>query len=210
MRKDPDQSDRALLDEFLAGNSEAAETVLMRYEGLLRAYLTRRLRHGDLVEEALQETFCRLLQNASRLARHPRLEGWLFTVARNVSVDMLRRQRRVAATFVRMGEAGVEHGMPDGGLLPPEAELRRRELSRLILSALRDLPEAERQVFLLRTQFQVSFREIAVRQDAPINTVLSRMHRALKKIRARLVAEGWDDGGERGSRRRPGRKGGTR
>ena len=200
MHEDADNSDGAQLDEYISGNSEAAEALLVRYEGILRAYLTRRLRDADLVDDALQETFCRLLQNVSRLARHPRLEGWLFAVARNVSADTLRRQRRAAATFVRMGDSGLENGIPDAGLSPPEAELRRRELSILVLGAMHLMPEPERQVFLLRTQSQMSFREIASRQNAPVNTVLSRMHRALKRVRRVLEAEGWADGKRGGAR----------
>lgn len=191
VHEEPDQSDRTLLVQYLRGSREAAEVVLVRHERILRAYLSRRLTDPELVEEALQETFLRLLENAASLVRHPRLEGWLFLVARNVSADILRLRRRSSALSTPMGDCGLEDGIRDRRSHTPDVELRRRELSRLVLRAVDCMPDAERQVFLLRTQFQLPFREIAQRQDAPINTVLSRMHRALRRIRRVLEAAGW-------------------
>jgi RNA polymerase sigma-70 factor (ECF subfamily) len=183
-------SDAALLDGYLSGSRTAAAAIFARYGRPLRVFLLRRLRDEDLAEEALQETFCRLLERARQLVDHPRLQAWLFSVARNVSADILRCRRQRSAR-----ESGLPGNLESRALDPvqdrPETGLRSREFSELVLRAMRRMPEAERRVFLLRTQSTLSFREIALRLDAPINTVLSRMHRALKRIRGVLVQEGW-------------------
>jgi len=183
--------DKVLLRRYLSGDRGAAGTIFLRYRGLILRYLLRRLRDKDLAEESLQETFCRMLERARELQEHPRLGAWLCTVARNVSADLLRRKAGRAAPFPDASRDGAEER--DRRASPPEAEFRSGELNRLFLRALDDLPDLERRVFLLRTQSMLPFREIARKLDAPLNTVLSRMHRAMKRIRRALEREGWSE-----------------
>ncbi|HVR73128.1 MAG TPA: sigma-70 family RNA polymerase sigma factor [Planctomycetota bacterium] len=183
--------DSALLDRYVAGDRRGAAILFIRYRQPLLAYLRRRLGSPDLAEEALQETFCRLLEGAKRLARHPRLEAWLYAVAHNVAVDVKRRRRRRAASFSDIWEDGSESKLLDPAASGPEAVLKSRELSRTLLEAIRALSAPERKVFLLRTESALPFREIAARLGAPLNTVLSRMHRAMNKVRVAMVRGGW-------------------
>ena len=191
MQGEPSPSDRCLLKLHLSGDKHAVATLFARYQGALFNYLLRRLHDPDLAEETLQETFCRFLEKARWLAHHPRLEGWLFAVARNVSADVARRRRVRATPFSDVWEEHLEAGLEDRHELLPERCLQSRELNLLIVRILKDLPDQEREVFLLRTQSMLSFREISGQLGAPLNTVLSRMHRALKRIRKTMRQAGW-------------------
>jgi RNA polymerase sigma factor (sigma-70 family) len=116
----------------------------------------------------------------------------------------MRRRRGAAASLTGMGGAGLEAVLEDRSGPGPEGKLESRELNRLVLDAIRRLPAAEREVFFLRTQAMLTFREIALRLDAPLNTVLSRMHRAMQRIRKAMVRAGWTPPLE-ADRLRPGR-----
>jgi RNA polymerase sigma-70 factor (ECF subfamily) len=191
MQGEPSPSDRSLLKLYLSGDKHAVATLFARYEKPLFHYLLRRLQDPDLAEETLQETFCRFLERARWLDQHPRLEGWLFSVARNVSADVCRRRRVRAAPFSDVWEEHLEAGLEDRTGAQPETSFQSRELNLLIVRILKDLPEQEREVFLLRTQSLLSFRDISRELGAPLNTVLSRMHRALKRIRRAMIQAGW-------------------
>ena len=197
----PPPTDSACLESYLSGDKEGAQTLINRYERSLLLYFLRRLRRRDLAEEGLQETFTRLLERAKDLVSHPRVEAWLFAVARNVSVDVLRRRKSRAASFSELSLTGVEPGLQGPDRQSPDRRLESRELSAVVREVMRQMPAPEREVFLLRTEAMLPFREIAKRVDAPLNTVLSRMHRAMKRVRRAVVDEGWAEG------RSPGRLG---
>ena len=131
-----------------------------------------------------------MLERARLLLRHPRIGAWLYAVARNVSADMLRARSSEAVLFSGLAGGDGPQGVHLADSLEPRPEHRARsgELSRLILRALGEMNAEERGVFLLRTQSTLSFREISEKVGAPLNTVLSRMHRALGRIR-RIVTE---------------------
>ena len=191
MSFDPSEPDAALLDRYLAGDRSGADILFARYQRALFDFLLRRLGDPELAEESLQETFLRLLQKARVLVEHPRIEAWLFAVARNVAADVARRRKNGAHLFTSLGSDGFEAGLADREGLGPEGDFQSRELNHVIVEALRALSPAEREVFLLRTQAMLSFKEIAARLHAPLNTVLSRMHRALKRIRKDMSRAGW-------------------
>jgi RNA polymerase sigma-70 factor (ECF subfamily) len=186
-------SDGALLESYVSGDPRAAALLFQRHKDALWRYLLRKLKDTDLAEEGLQETFLRLLEQARKLVSHPRLEAWLFSVARNVSVDLQRGLRHRAASFSQLEGSGSHLPLTDSSSSLPEARLSSRELSMAILRAVQGLPDAEREVFLLRTQAQLPFRAIAEELGAPLNTVLSRMHRALQRVRRALGQEGWPE-----------------
>ncbi len=200
MHEELSPSDGSLLTRYMSGDRRGAEVLFGRYQRPLLSYFLRRLGRKDLAEEGLQETFCRLFEQAPRLVEHPRLDAWLFTVARNVSADVYRRRRDRAASFSDLREGGIETGIAGPAAVLPDARLESRELNDLLLRTLRDMPAPEREVFLLRTQSALSFREIAAKAGAPLNTVLSRMHRAMKRVRRAMTRDGWAEPQARGRR----------
>ena len=109
-----------------------------------------------------------------------RFSGWLFGIANNLAVDLLRH-RRVHRNYFHDDEAALTtvsdyHSAAD-------AEVESAELARLVEKALQQLPEKQRQVFLLRQHSEMNFREISDLLDEPLNTVLSHMHSALENLK---------------------------
>lgn len=188
-------TDRELLAAYVAGDRRGAQALFARYRQPLEGFFLRRLGQRDLAEDGLQETFVRLLARAAKLVSHPKLDAWIFAVARNVAADAGRlRQARGSARPIRPDGASPE--VPCTGLgASPDSRLESSELSALVRRVMDEMTSQEREVFLFRTQASLSFREIAERVQAPLNTVLSRMFRAMKRLRRELVREGWIDPG---------------
>ena len=90
-------SDSDLLTRFRGGDGQALDTLLERYEAVLFPFLLSLLKDHHQAEDALQETWCRVLQNVERVD-WSHLRGWLFTVAYHEAMLLKRRQKARQAT----------------------------------------------------------------------------------------------------------------
>ena len=146
----------------------------MMLESLLGEYgdrvyrFVQRMVGPSWAEDLTQDTFLRALKSEYKGGRKG---AWLFSIAHGVCVDHLRR-KKVEREKLR--------------LVAKEAAY---ESSSDILELLSDLPFEQRQVFLLREEANMSFKEIAELLDCPIGTVLARMHYAMDKLKKKLVLE---------------------
>jgi RNA polymerase sigma-70 factor (ECF subfamily) len=172
-------SDEALMMAYRRGESKAFDELLLRYRTPLFSTLRRLVGDRALAEDLFQETFLRVIQHAGRYDAGRKFSGWVFRIARNLAVDALR-QRGVR----REEELDEEHQDPAGG---PDRALARAEQGEAISRALELLPLEQREVFLMREWAGLSFKEIAEVTESPLNTVLGRMHLAVKKLRACLA-----------------------
>ena len=159
---------------------------------LVRAFLDLRERllgtawyvlgNREDAKEAVEEGFLKCWRRRADAARHARIEAWIFSVVLNAARDMRRRR-----TVRRADSLPVEDAMPAQVKEPdPAVEAGRREQLDRVRAALLDLPEAEREVFLLRQNGDLPFTEIAGIVGAPVGTVKSRMRLALLRLRTVL------------------------
>jgi RNA polymerase sigma-70 factor (ECF subfamily) len=116
--------------------------------------------------------------------------SWLFRIAHNLMIDRIRKNR----PLVSFDAPVTEDGAPLGDLLPserlgPDFESGGRALGLRIEAAAADLPPEQREVFWLRMQGGLSFKEIAKVQRCSINTALARMQYAVSKLRKELAGE---------------------
>jgi RNA polymerase sigma-70 factor (ECF subfamily) len=191
-----ERTDEDLLAAFQAGDVEAFERLLRRHRGPLFTFLLRMVGDRQKAEDLTQEAFLRLVRAAGRWEQRARFQTWLYTIARNLCVDQSRRDRfrRVDSLDAQVpssdgdGPPLVEH-IPGDGPLPDRAAdsaLVRPALER----ALGALPAEQREVFLLREQAGLPFKEIAELVGINENTVKSRMRYALEGLRKHLTAAG--------------------
>ena len=183
-------SDAELLSGFCQGDEKAFETLYHRYRKLLYGYLNN-LCGGNTAEadEVFEETWLRVIHKAPDYRDDGKFSAWLFRISRNIFIDRLRRNRPEM-----VAEVEVEHVLEDAATeFSPEREAGAADLKRMIAQALAELPPEQREVFLLREEEELSFREIAEIQGCSLGTVLSRMRYALKSLRSFLT--GIDTGG---------------
>ena len=148
------------------------------------------LGHRDDANEAVQEAFVRCWRARGRVRgvvndEHGAvtdLDAWIFTVVLNTSKD-LRRRRRVRRAEALPTEETMHPVSPEPG---PVAVAERRDALARIRALIHTLPDAEREVFLLRQNGDLTFEAIAATLGAPVGTVKTRMRAALRRLREAL------------------------
>ncbi|MGD8861788.1 MAG: RNA polymerase sigma factor [Myxococcales bacterium] len=185
--------DDELLDRFRAGDGEAFGALLTRYRGPLYNFALRTLRDPEAASDVLQDTFTRVIQRADTFDKRSKFSTWMYTVARNLCIDHMRKQKHRRHASLDAPAAGHS----DGGA--PLAERvaagdpgvdRRAEAPALrerIAAAVEALPDEQREVFLLRQLQQMPFAQIAEVTGAPENTIKSRMRYALERLQQALA-----------------------
>lgn len=128
---------------------------------------------GDsaLADDITSDTFVRAWTSRGSI-REATLKAYLFTIARNLYRDHLRRNRRYQE---------LEESMPDAS---PSLESRTEHKAELsaVIDGLRALSEADRAALLMRVQEEMSYEEIAQALDLPLSTVKVKVHRARMKL----------------------------
>lgn len=170
-------SDEDLIGRILNGDEVALGDVYARYEGLLHSVAKHILRDAGAVEEVLQDTFYQLWRVAASFdSARGSLGCWLLVMARNRSIDHLRRRPPAA------GEE-VTTTLP-GSVLDIESFVASNEMARRVRAALRDLPEAQRVAMELAYFEGLTQSEIAIRTGKPLGTVKTRLKTGLASLKA--------------------------
>jgi RNA polymerase sigma-70 factor (ECF subfamily) len=175
------EAEAALIGQAQAGDREAfGELMRSHYPSLVRvAY--RICGDPNLAEDAAQEAFIRAWQRLDAYRPLSPLRNWLYRIAVNVTLDMLRRQR---GTDKELESLPIHDPQPG-----PEASLVKKERAALVQGAILSLTPAGRVVLVLREYGELSYQEIAEALDIPLGTVMSRLNYARKSLREYLETQ---------------------
>lgn len=141
------------------------------------------LGNRDDAHDAAQETFIKCWRARDTVDSIVNLRAWIFRVAMNTATDLQRSAWKRKAKPLAEGEAMY----PSSSAPPGESLERREELDRL-RSALSQLRQEEKEVFLLRQNGELTYEAIAEMRHLPVGTVKTQMRSALQKLRKALVA----------------------
>ena len=183
---------RATIASAQAGSPEAYRALLDAYGPRLYGYFYRATGSHHDSEDLLGELMLRLVRRLESYDDRGRFEPWVFRIAANMVRDRIRRTKtRPTPTSLSVEDAG---GVPLGDQLagkyqPVEAGALTAEASTQLRAAMEKLDERTREMILLRHFSEMSFREIAELLGCPLGTVLARVHRGLKSLRAIMGAE---------------------
>jgi RNA polymerase sigma-70 factor (ECF subfamily) len=136
---------------------------------------------GDelIAEDAAQETFIRAWQNLSSYRPQTPLRNWLYRIAFNAGMDMLRKEKRILPNAIE--DLNLNDGQP--GL---EFQILQHERTQLVQKAILSLPDASRAVLILREYEELSYQDISSTLDIPVGTVMSRLNYARKLLKDKL------------------------
>ena len=156
----------------------------------LRNFIRRRVPDPADAEDIVQEVFYELVEANRLLMPIEHVTGWLFRVARNRIIDLLRKKRPEAFSDAAVeGEGGEMLQIED--LLPspdagPEALYFRHVLLDELELAIDELPEEQHDVFVAHELEGRSFKDLAAETGVNLNTLLSRKRYAVLHLRERL------------------------
>jgi len=179
-RSPADASDEALVEQVRAGSVKAGEELARRYYQPLVRYLQRLTGSDHLAEELHQQSWLSVLEHMHRFdasASAGGFKAWLFRIATNKAHDHWRSAGR---------ERSAKEGLrlvTDEALPAADHRMEGTEQEEKLRRAIEQLPEAQRQVLMLRYYSNLKFVEIAQVVGCPLNTALGRMHKAMLKLK---------------------------
>ena len=185
-----DIQEQRLVDAARGGDEAAFEQLVRQYEKRVLALTNRMCRNPEDAAEAAQEAFLSAWQGLKFFRGDSSFSTWLYRLASNACVDLLRREgRHQAAAGPSLNDEEVKLDVPDTAATPHEAA-EKQELREQIEKGLRALSPDHRQVLVLREMHQLSYDEIAQTLDIDVGTVKSRISRGRKQLRNFLLSSG--------------------
>ena len=185
-----DPTDEALVRSVLSGDRDRFELLVERYQTRLVNYLYRMVRNLEEAHDLTQEVFIRVYQALDRYDSQYRFSTWLFRVAQNAAIDVIRKRRIQLVPLTRRADEGsestVDLELPDGQPSALET-LQGRELDASIRSAIDALPWEYRELILLRHYGELAYEEIAELKAMPLGTVKNKLFRARQMLKQQLV-----------------------
>jgi RNA polymerase sigma-70 factor (ECF subfamily) len=177
-----EETDSQLVTRYRRGQVDALEWLVERYRRSLFGFIYNMTRGREEAEEVFQEVWFRAIRKID-MYREDNFCGWLIRIAHNMVIDRSRR---------RKPDVSLDEEKEDGtGLLgkiaakeaDPGSRAVAGDTANRIARAVATLPSEQKEVFLMRVQADLSFKEIAKAQKVSINTALARMQYALSKLR---------------------------
>lgn len=178
------ETDAALLRRYRRGEVEAFDQLYQRHRVGLYRFLCSLSGDAALADEVFQETWLSLIRSQVEQRDSVLFKTFLYQIARNRLIDHWRHQGRHQGREEAYEEA--LHARLDDAPGPDQQWVEGRERQRL-QRALQELPEEQREVFLLRAEADLEVHEIAELTRAPAETVKSRLRYAIQKLRRLLV-----------------------
>ena len=165
---------------------EFLRALVGQYQFRLVRYFIYLLGKRDSVDDLVQETWLRVLERGSSYDGRSRFEPWLFTIARNLAIDHMRKRRVFSIDSNHSPEQELEALTPVSNAPSPFEQAARTEDAQRLAHSLQMLEPIYREALVLRFQEDLSLQEMAGVIGASVSTVSSRIYRGLAALRAQL------------------------
>lgn len=176
-------SDIELINAYIAGDEHAFEVLLNRHKRRVWSHIYLMVRDREVTEDLFQETFIKVVNHlkGGRYNEEGKFLPWVVRIAHNLVIDHFRRNKKMP--LVRSNEDYDVFG----GVAQPGKNVEERLVNAQVDDDVRrlieKLPPEQREVVVMRTYLNMSFKEIAEYTDVSINTALGRMRYALINMR---------------------------
>jgi RNA polymerase sigma-70 factor, ECF subfamily len=184
------ESDAALMLRVKQGDSDALAGLVDRYKQPVLNLVYRMLHDATEAEDVAQTVFLHVHRSAPRYEASAKFSTWLFTIARNLCLNELRRRSRHPAESMDATHPDQEdqprQQFEDRSALPPPDHLLHGELAAKIEEALAALPENQRLAILLCRQDELSYEEISHILGCSLSATKSLIHRGRETLKQQL------------------------
>jgi RNA polymerase sigma-70 factor (ECF subfamily) len=188
MPRDPLAADEDLMLAYRGGNAAAFDELYRRHKAPLYRYLVRQCRDAAVAEELFQDIWSNLIRARASYTVTARFTTYLYRLAHNRLIDHYRR--RAPAAIVSFDDEDAAPAEPPAPRHEqPDAVYDSKQRAARLLALLAELPEAQREAFVLQHESGMSVEEIAEATGVSRETAKSRLRYAMTKLRAGM--EGW-------------------
>ncbi len=178
--------DSQLVTLYKNGDEEAFSTLLNRHKN--RVYTTIYLIVKDryVAEDLLQDSFIKAVKTikSGRYNEEGKFLPWILRIAHNLAIDYFRKEKRYPV--VVMEDGSKVFNTLEFAEDPIENKQIKMETHQMLRQLIQELPEAQKEVLIMRHYMQMSFQDIADSTGVSINTALGRMRYALINLRKRM------------------------
>ncbi len=182
-------TDAALMERIKFGDREAFEELVARFRGPIMNLVQRTLPDATEAEDLAQGVFVQIYKAAHRYEPRAKLSTWIFTIARNLCLNEIRRRSRHPAESMEAHEENEDghyfHQFEDRKVFNPGDRTLQNELTSKIEEALAVLPEKQRTAIILCRE-GMSYDDIGEVLDASLSSVKSLIFRGRETLKKRL------------------------
>jgi len=184
MSKENLLNDNELVQRFIAGDQNSLEILIHRHKGRVFSYILLIVKKQELAEDIFQETFIKVIRSLKKgkYIENGKFVSWVLRISHNLIIDHFRKEKLKGTVSNDSLEIDIFNSQRYS-----EDTIEDQMVNNQILSEVKDLikelPEDQQQVIIMRHYLDLSFKEIAEQTDVSINTALGRMRYALINLR---------------------------
>ena len=179
--------DRVLVKAYINGDEKAFEALLMRHKDKIYRFVYMKVRDNALAQDIFQDTFIKVVNTlkAGAYNEEGKFLPWAMRIAHNLVIDYFRKNNKVrliSESSSMRDDFNVFHTLKLDEE-NAEDEITRVELESQMVELIEHLPDSQRDILKMRIFKEMSFKDIAEKEDISINTALGRMRYALINLR---------------------------
>jgi RNA polymerase sigma-70 factor (ECF subfamily) len=177
-------TDQELVKQFISGDHNSIEELIQRHKSKVFTYISIYIREQSLAEDIVQETFLKVIHSLrnGKYKDNGKFLSWVMRIAHNLIIDHFRKEKQMKLLSNDDYESDIFNTRKLSSENVEESMVKDQIMSD-VRSLLKDLPDDQREVVMLRHYAGLSFKEIAEQTNVSINTALGRMRYALINMR---------------------------
>ena len=180
------QEDVRLMRLVGQGDHDAFRQLVEKHQGPVVGTIAKMLGNASEAEDLAQQVFIRIWKSAARYRPEARFTTWMFTIARNLVFNEIRRRSRRKQVSLEETEETIRHAMPDPDVRPPDEDALQHELWKAIDGAIQALPQKQRLAVVLRRYENLPYEDIAAVLKVSLPAVKSLLFRARTILKQEL------------------------
>ena len=183
MKKIETTTDATLVRQYLNGSEEALSKLINRHQQRIYNFIFSKVFDRDVTEDIFQDTFIKVIRTLKRgkYNEEGKFLPWVMRISHNLVIDYFRKNNRMPK-FDNNGDFNIFSVIQDDEL-NAEKLMVKDQIESDVRELIKELPEDQKEVLVMRIYKDMSFKEIAERTDVSINTALGRMRYALINLR---------------------------
>ena len=177
-------NDNELVQQFIQGDQESLEVLIMRHKSRVFSYIVLIVKNQELAEDIFQETFIKVIRSLKKgkYIENGKFISWVLRISHNLIIDHFRKEKLKGTISNDSCEVDIFNSQKFSDKTI-EDQIINSQILFEVKELIRELPEDQQQVIYMRHYMGLSFKEIADQTDVSINTALGRMRYALINLR---------------------------
>jgi RNA polymerase sigma-70 factor (ECF subfamily) len=186
MSKQLGPDDSVLITLYRNGNETAFNLLVDRYQSKVFTTIFLIVKDQDVAEDLLQDVFVKVLHtlNSDKYNEEGKFQPWVMRIAHNLAIDYFRKAKRYPTILLEDG-SNLLNSLSFAEDSSEEQRIKEETIA-WVRNLIDELPEAQKEVVIMRHYLDMSFQEIAEQTGVSINTALGRMRYALNHIRKKM------------------------